>query len=144
MAPVRVTRYRGTAYRRRPSRLIRLVCSCINWSALSMSFAFSCWLGVNARQVVPFRFSTWSTPSVSHQARNCSGEMPCFLKSWNTYSKDLSESQALAFLTVSQLGIPYRVIWGCFMGEIMPDLLPRRQSEVYAHHTPHIGRLAPS
>src|SRR5690348_15716175 len=70
--------------------------------------------------------------------------MPCFLKSWNTYSKDLSESQALAFLTVSQLGIPYRVIWGCFMGEMMPDLLPRRQSEVYAHHTPHIGRLAPS
>ena len=30
------------------------------------------------------------------------------------------------------------------MGEMMPDLLPRRQSEVYAHHTPHIGRLAPS
>jgi hypothetical protein len=94
------------------------------------------------RQVVPWRLSSLPAQAATPGGQALRG-MPCFLKSWNTYSKALLGSQARAFLTVSQLGMPYRVIWGCFMGEIMPICCLGDNRRLYAHQTPHIGRLAP-
>ena len=43
---------------------------------------------------------------------NASGGTPSFLKSWKRWARPCAVSQARAFLTVSQLGMPCTVIMG--------------------------------
>ena len=90
-------------------RLIRLGCSSISARAPAASRTASRRASSRRRQVVPWRLSSRSQPALaSHWSRPGNGT-PAFLKSWKSKATPWPSSQARAFFTVSQLGMPYSV-----------------------------------
>ena len=87
-------------------RLMTLACTSITARAVAASTTAARVLSSSARQAVPLRLSRVSQPADASQASSLSGGTPCFLKSWKLQARPCAASQARAFLTVSQLGMP--------------------------------------
>ena len=84
--------------------------SIIKAMAPSFFAADSCASLSNLRQVVPLLLSKISKAACSNQPSINSAVGAFFLKSTNSNSMPFSAYQLRAFLTVSQLGIPYSFI----------------------------------
>lgn len=91
---------------RTTGRLMTLGSASIRAVALASSTTPAWVASSSRRQVVPARLTSLSRPKACSQAGSSSAGTPCFLKSWKTTSRPYPASQARAFLTVSQLGMP--------------------------------------
>jgi hypothetical protein len=87
-------------------RLITLGCSRIRRAADASSVTAAFVPSSSLRQVVPWRLSSVCQPMASSQRGSRVSGTPAFLKSWKRWATPCSSSQARAFLTVSQLGMP--------------------------------------
>ena len=92
--------------------------STIKAMAPSFVAADSCASLSNLRQVVPLLLSKISKAACSSQPSINSAVGAFFLKSTNSNSMPFSANQLRAFLTVSQLGIPYSFIILFILGVI--------------------------